>query len=211
MTYIPAELLDEIESLKNSEKFNEAIRKVNLILAKDPSNEEALLQIADIHYRQNEIDKADKAVDFLNTQKKNDPLGLYIKGILEMEKNNRKEARELLKKALDLTKGDNHEIVRCYGLCEYRYGNREKGMIYLKDAFEMDNQDAEVIYNLIQIHILEHSYIKAKEMIEYFYAHHPDLKVVDKTLDRYDKKIALFEKFLATLQFTGGKNKASPK
>jgi tetratricopeptide (TPR) repeat protein len=206
MTYIPAELLDEIEDLKDSKKFDEAIRKVNLILAKDPSNEEALLQIADIHYRQNEIDKADKAVNFLNTQKKNDPLGLYIKGILEMEKNNRKEAREILKKALDLTKGDNHEIIRCYGLCEYRYGNREKGIMYLKDAFEMNNLDAEVIYNLIQLHMLERTYTKAKEMINYFYAHHADLKVVDKTLDWYDKKVALFEKFLATQHlFTGEK------
>ncbi|MDR3168939.1 MAG: tetratricopeptide repeat protein [Candidatus Peribacteria bacterium] len=206
MTYIPEELLDEIEALKDSEKFDEAIRKINLILAKDPSNEEALLQIADIHYRQNEIDKADKAVDFLNTQKKNDPLGLYIKGILEMEKNNRKEAREILKKALDLTNGDNHEIIRCYGLCEYRYGNREKGIIYLKDAFEMNNLDAEVIYNLIQLHMLEHSYTKAKEMIHYFYDHHADLKVVDKTLDWYDKKVALFEKFFATQHlFTGEK------
>ncbi|MDR2540999.1 MAG: tetratricopeptide repeat protein [Candidatus Peribacteria bacterium] len=204
MTYIPEELLDEIETLKDSGKFDEAIRKVNVILSKDPSNEEALLQIADIHYRRNEIDKADKAVDFLNTQKKNDPLGLYIKGILEMEKNNRKEARDLLKKALDLTQGDNHEIIRCYGLCEYWYGNREKGMSYLKEAFEMNGQDAEVVYNIIQIHMLEHSYTKAKEMINYFYANHADLKVVDKTLERYDKKVALFEKFLATQHILKG-------
>jgi hypothetical protein len=43
-----------------------------------------------------------------------------------MEKNNRKEAKTFLQKALILTHAENHEIIRCYGLCEYRYGNREK-------------------------------------------------------------------------------------
>ena len=113
-----------------------------------------------------------------------------------MEKNNRKEAREVLKKALDLTKGDNHEIIRCYGLCEYRYGNREKGLGYLKTAFSMNSRDAEVIYNLVQLYMLEHNYTKAQETVAFFYEYHAELKVVDKPIERYDKKIALFEKFL---------------
>lgn len=194
--YIPESLLDEIEQLKEHGKFDEAIRVVNTILSRDPTNEDALLQIADIQYRKGEIGKADKAVDFLNTKKKNDPLGLYIKGILEMEKNNRKEARTHLQKAINLTKGDNHEIIRCYGLCEYRYGNREKGLQYLNTAFEMNSRDAEVVYNLVQLYILEHDYPKATEIIQFFKIHHAELKVVDKDLKRYDKKIALFEKFL---------------
>lgn len=53
---------------------------VNKILIKDPNNEESLLQVTDILYRQGEITKAGKAIDFLNVKKKNtDPLGLYIK------------------------------------------------------------------------------------------------------------------------------------
>jgi len=43
-----------------------------------------------------------------------------------MEKNNRLEAKKYLQRALVLTEAKNHEIVRCYGLCEYWYGNREK-------------------------------------------------------------------------------------
>ncbi|MEI8008566.1 MAG: hypothetical protein WCI00_04010 [bacterium] len=43
-----------------------------------------------------------------------------------MEKNHRMEAKKYLQQALELTKAENHEILRCYGLCEYRYGNREK-------------------------------------------------------------------------------------
>ncbi len=197
MVYIPEELIDEIEELKELWKYDEAIRIVNSILARDPKNEDAILQIADIQYRKGEIGKADKAVDFLNAQKNNnDPLWLYIKGLLEMEKNNWKDARKYLLKAMEMTNASNHEILRCYGLCEYWYGNREKGLSFLKDAFVIDNKDAEVVYNLIQLYILEQEYKKAQEMISYFNKNKNSLKFVDKELDFYQTKISLFEKFI---------------
>ena len=197
MVYIPEELIDEIEELKELWKYDEAIRIVNSILMRDPKNEDAILQIADIQYRKWEIGKADKAVDFLNAQKNNnDPLGLYIKGLLEMEKNNWKDARKYLLKAMEMTNASNHEILRCYGLCEYWYGNREKGLSFLKDAFVIDNKDAEVVYNLIQLYILEQEYKKAQEMISYFNKNKDSLKFVDKELDFYQTKISLFEKFI---------------
>jgi DNA-binding SARP family transcriptional activator len=69
-----------LANLKKSEDRDHAISLVNTYLSKDPSNEEALLHIADINYRRGEIDQAEKAVDFLNTTKEEkDPLGLYIK------------------------------------------------------------------------------------------------------------------------------------
>lgn len=197
MVYIPEELIDEIEELKELWKYDEAIRIVNSILARDPKNEDAILQIADIQYRKGEIGKADKAVDFLNAQKNNnDPLWLYIKGLLEMEKNNWKDARKYLLKAMEMTNASNHEILRCYGLCEYWYGNREKGLSFLKDAFVIDNKDAEVVYNLIQLYILEQEYKKAQEMIAYFNKNKSSLKFVDKEVDFYQSKISLFEKFI---------------
>ena len=197
MVYIPDSLIDEIEELKELGKFDEAIQKVNKILTRDPHNEDAILQIADIQFRKGAIDKADKAVDFLNAQKKNnDPLGLYIKGLLEMEKNNWKEGRKYLSKAMEMTNATNHEILRCYGLCEYWYGNRSKGVWYLKDAFSIDNKDAEVIYNLIQIYILEQEYKEAQQLISYFNKYQDSLKFVDKQLAFYQNKISLFEKFI---------------
>jgi tetratricopeptide (TPR) repeat protein len=206
-TYIPDSVLKEIEELKELGKFDEAIKKVNSILFRDPQNEDALLQITDIQYRKWEIGKAAKAIDFLNTKNKNnDPLGLYIKGVLEMEKNHRLEAKKYLQKALELTKAENHEILRCYGLCEYWYGNREKWLNFIKDAFTMNNRDAEIIYNLIEIYILEHKYKKAKDLITYFYKHREKLETVDKKLDFYDHKIGLFEKFI-TIQSVFKKNK----
>ncbi|GHW03010.1 hypothetical protein AGMMS50249_7960 [candidate division SR1 bacterium] len=193
-TYIPEELIEQIETLKENNDFKSALKLVNHILTRDPSNEEALLQIADIHYRQQDVDKADKAMDFFNSQKKDDPLGLYIKGLLEMEKNHREEARNILKKSLELVDGDNHEIRRCYGLCEYRYGNREKGITHLQLAFQGNSKDVEVVYNLIQVFMLEKYYEKAETMIEYFFEHRDELETVEKELDWYEKKVKLFNK-----------------
>ena len=199
MNYIPQSLVDEIEQLKELWKFDDAIKKINNILFKDPSNEDALLQVADIQYRRWEITKAWKAIDFLNAKKKNeDPLGLYIKWILEMEKNHRLEAKKYLQKALELTHAENHEIMRCYGLCEYRYGNREKWLWLLKDSFSINNKDAEVIYNLIELYILEHKYAKAKSMIDYYHRNHEKLQTIDKEITYYDKKISLLERFVKT-------------
>lgn len=199
MNYTPQSLIDKIEQLKDLWKFDEAIKKINNILFKDPSNEEALLQVADIQYRRWEISKAGKAIDFLNAKKKSeDPLVLYIKWILEMEKNHWLEAKKYLQKALELTKAENHEIMRCYGLCEYRYGNREKWLELLKDSFSLNNKDAEVIYNLIELYILEHKYSKAKTMIEYYYRNHWKLQTIDKEITYYDKKISLLERFIKT-------------
>ena len=194
--YIPEELEKEILQLAESGKYDEAISLVNKILAKDPTNEQALLMVTDIQYRKWNMDWADKAVTFLNSRKKDDPLGLYVKWLLEMEKNNWKEARSYLKKAMQITNWENHEIVRCYWLSEYRYGNREKWREFLRKAFKQDCLDAEVLYNIIQLAILDEDYDESDEMIRFFYDHHWELKVVDKPIEWYDKKIVLFEKFM---------------
>lgn len=200
--YTHDSVMEDIEALKDAGKFAEALKKVNQILIRDPNNEDALLQVTDIQYRQWEIGKAGKAIDFLNSKKKNeDPLGLYIKWVLEMEKNNRKVAREYLQKALTLTQSKNHEIIRCYGLCEYWYGNREKGLELIEDAFALNDRDAEVIYNLIELYLLEHNYKKAKKLIKHYHAHHTQIQTIDKDIDYYDMKILLFEKFIDTQKF----------
>lgn len=200
--YTHESVIEEIESLKDAWKFTEALKKVNQILIKDPNNEDALLQVTDIQYRQGDISKAGKAIDFLNSKKQNaDPLWLYIKWVLEMEKNNRKWARQFLQKALTLTKSKNHEIMRCYGLCEYWYGNREKWLEVIEDAFIINDRDAEVIYNMIELYLLERDYKKARKMIKHYHKYHTDIQTVDKDIEYYDMKILLFEKFIDTQKF----------
>ena len=195
-TYIPTELTDRINQLVEEWKYDEAIAIANQILTRDPKNEQALLTITDIFYRKWDMDAADKAIDFLKSAKQDDPLILYIKWLIEMEKNNWKEARSHFKKAMQITDGKNYEIVRCYGLSEYWYGNREKWREYIKKAFRQNSLDTETIYNLIQLSTLDEDIEESIEMIEFYYKNHDKLQIVDKPLKWYDKQIALLEKFI---------------
>lgn len=197
MYYIREDELEQIESLKEKWKYVEALKLVNYILTKDPTNQEALLQVADIAYRKWEIDKASKAVDFLNESNNHeDAMWLYIKWVLEMEKNKRASAKKYFKEALHITSYENHEIVRCYWLCEYRYWNREKGITYIEDAFTLNKFDAEVIYNLIEVYLLEFKYTKANKMILWYKKQHQKLQTFDKKIEYYDEKVNLFENFV---------------
>lgn len=194
--YIPSTLRSDIEALKKEGKFDEALKKVNHVLMRDPTHEDALLQVVDIEYRRGELEKAEKPIDFLMHTKKDDPMHIYIKGVLEMEKNNWYEAKKYFQEAIKMTKFENHEILRCYGLCEYWYGNREKWLWFLQEAFDLHNTDAEVIYNLIELYLLEFDYRRAKRMIKYFYDKHDRLETFDKDISFYDQKIELFQKFV---------------
>ncbi|AKH33318.1 Tetratricopeptide repeat protein [candidate division SR1 bacterium Aalborg_AAW-1] len=180
-------------------KYDDAIEYINTLLAKDPTNDELLLMIADIQYKKGEINKASKAVDFLNANTDNkDPMGLYVKGVLEMEKNHRKQARDFLLKAMEKLDKDNHEIMRCYALSEYWYGNREKGLYHLERAHDLHRYDAEIIYNMVELYLLEKKYRKAEELIQFFYNNKEDLEIYDKKLAFYESKMKIFSAYITT-------------
>jgi hypothetical protein len=48
---IPEKLLEKIEAYKKDGEFEHALKLVNQELSKNPSNKEALFQVADIEYR----------------------------------------------------------------------------------------------------------------------------------------------------------------
>jgi tetratricopeptide (TPR) repeat protein len=142
---------------------------------------------------------AEKAVDFLSSTKgDHDPMALYIKGVLAMEKLQRREAIRYLKDANTLTEFTNHEIVRAFGVAQYRYGNREKGMYLLEVAYDINPLDAEIIYNIIELSLLERNMTKARDMIRYYQNHRNELATFDKTIAYYDEKITLFDEYLSS-------------
>lgn len=197
MYYVPKELLAQIESLKDEGKYDEALQTVNWILKKDPLNELALLQVADIEYLRWDISKAEKPVDFILNRKNSDnPMGWYVKWVFEMEKTNWTLAKQFLKKAMELTKWQNPEIMRCFGIAQYWWGNREKGLELLYKANEMNSMDAEILYNLIEINILESRYWEARKFINFFKKNRDQLQLFWRTIEFYDDKIALFESFI---------------
>jgi tetratricopeptide (TPR) repeat protein len=200
MSYIHAEVLEKIDNLKKWGKFEAALKLVNSYLVDDPMNQSLLMEVADIHYRSGELEKSSKPVDFLLSQNPDDPMNLYIKWIIEMDKRNRAGAREFLKKAIKLTNLENAEVIRVYGLSEFWYGNREKGIDMLKMAFQMNQYDAEVIYNLAQLYLMQHKYNSAGRMISYYNKYHAKLQSFEKEMKYYDEKIELFNEFLLTKQ-----------
>jgi hypothetical protein len=66
----------------------------------------------------------------------------------------------------------------------------------LRDSFSINDKDAEVIFNLIEIYILEHKYEKANLMIKYYYKNHDNLITIDKDIEHYDNRINLFAEFV---------------
>lgn len=201
MSFLADSQLSVIESYKEAGKYDEAIAYINNFLVNDPTNQEMLLHIADLQYKKWEIDRAGKAVDFLNYQNNNqDPMGLYVKWVLEMEKSNRKTARSFLLKSMETIENDNYEIMRCYGLCEYWYGNREKGLFNLERAHTLNPFDAEVIYNLIELYLLEHKFMKAKKLIKFYEENKSDLEMYEKKESFYRNKIALFSAYLSVYE-----------
>ena len=197
--YIPPQLIQDLEQLKKEGKFEDALKLINHVLIKDPSNKDALMQVADIQYRKWEISKAEKPIDFiLSHYGIQDPTYLYVKWVLEMEKTNRQEAKKYLWQALTLTKFENPEVIRCFGMSEYRYGNSEKWLDLVTQAWELNPRDAEIILDLVEIYLLEKKILKAKKMLNYYHKNINKIQTFDKSKEYYNHKMEIFSNYVQT-------------
>ncbi|MBS8121846.1 hypothetical protein [Candidatus Vampirococcus lugosii] len=200
MSYIESSFFDEIQDLKANGEYNLALKKVNGILCVDPDNKDALLEVADILYLKGDIESASKPIDYILVKKNTDPMGLYVKGVFEMEKTNWSVAKKYLQEALINSEDENPEILRCYGLCEYWRGNKQKGIDFLESSFKSSSGlDAEVIYNLVEIYLLEHEYNNVNYYIQYYKNYRNNLNSFEKDLSFYDEKIDLFFEYLSVI------------
>ena len=190
--------IERIEALKAQWKYDEALKIANMMLAKNPTSKEALFEIADIEFRKGEISRAEKPIDFLLswTDWEQDAMSLYIKGVLEMEKTNWQQAKKYFQKAMALLDEDNAEILRCYGLCEYRLGHNEDGIDYLEKAYSLNTDDAEIILTLVEVMIMQEDRESARSYIEH-YLTTDTITYIDKDKDYYDEKIAMFSTYIA--------------
>lgn len=197
--YVTQDIEKKIEILKKEKKWEEALKLLNTLLSKDPHNEYALLQIADIKYQQGLIQEAQKPVDFLiKTIKRNDPMVWYVKGMIEMEKANWEEAIKYLKKSIYITWETNPELLRAYGMSLYWGWHREKWWITLFKAYNLNPLDAEIIYNIVQLAILENKCKKAQEMVDYYFANSHQIQTFDKEKEFYDEKFKMFKEYIDT-------------
>lgn len=188
--------IEKIEQLKHEGELERALKLANSYLASNPNNKEVLIQIADIEYKKWEISRAEKPIDYLLEWVEEDAMSYYIKGVLQMEKTNRQDAKKYFKRALSLLDGDNPEILRCYGLCDYRLGHRSKGIKHIESAHKMNGKDAEILLNLIEISIMEQEWWYAKKYIRYYRENKDWLDFLDKPASYYDEKVELFARFI---------------
>lgn len=189
--------LQQIEQLKQQGDYDGALFIANKMLAQNPKNKEILFQVADLQYRKWEISKAEKPIDFLlDKEMDTDAMSFYVKWVLEMEKTNWAEAKDYFRRALGSLDQDNAEVLRCYGLCEYRSGNREEGILHLKKAYHLNEFDAEIILNLTEILILEKNFLLARKYIKQYHEHKSQLQFFEREVIYYDEKMRIFEEFI---------------
>ncbi len=68
-------------------------------------------------------------------------------------------------------------------------------MHILERAHDLRPMDAEILYNLIELYLLERRFKKAKECIAFFHEHHKDLDMYEKKITFYKNKIKLFSAY----------------
>ncbi len=60
----------------------------------------------------------------------------------------------------------------------------------------MQPYDAEILYNIIELSIIEKRYDQAKEKIDFYESHIDKIKYHDKDKEYYDAKLDLLKKYL---------------
>lgn len=187
----------KVEQYKNKGNFEKALHIIQWQLAKDPYNEKALLQVADIKYAQWSLDEAEKPVDFLLSIGSGDnAMGLYVKWVLEMERWNWRNSKDFLKKAMINSTDDNPEMMRCYALAEYQSGNIERWIEYLEKAFKVNDCDAEIIHNLVDMYLTQNDYSKVARLINHYEDNKKAIETFWRNMDFYDAHIAQAKKLL---------------
>jgi len=58
--------------------------------------------------------------------------------------------------------------------------------------------DAEIIYNIVQLAILENKCKKAQEMVDYYFANSHQIQTFDKEKEFYDEKFKMFKEYIDT-------------
>ncbi len=196
--YIPEEVINELEQYKKEKKYEKALELAQQWLKKDPTNKQLLYQIADIQYLMGELEKAEKPIDFLLTTNENDWSSLYIKWLLHMEKLERWKAKQYFKKAILALQDENPELYRAYWLAEYWYWNRERWIQFLQQALNLSKKrDAEILYNLTEIYLLQKEFKKAYNLINHFIKNQEKLFYPSEEEKQfYLEKFQLFKKYI---------------
>ncbi len=190
---------DEIQELRKREWNQKAIELANYYIWKDPFEIQPYLQLMDIYYVMWDLEKAEKPVDFILSQKiSSDMLDLslmfYIKAVLLSERTKWDEAKKYVK--LALKNSDNLEYKRLLASIEFWSWNKTRWYDLLKDIIDEHISDADILLDWVTMSLSLWYKKDAKKYVDLYFKNKKNISFFSKSKSYYDKKMSDFKTIL---------------
>jgi tetratricopeptide (TPR) repeat protein len=142
--------LVRVELLTKRKKYNEALTVLNEALIKHPRQSELLYSRALVAERLDRLDILEADLGILLEKNPEDVNALNALGYTLVDKTSRlKEAQKYLEQAIKL-KPDDPVIIDSYGWLQFKLGNHQKALEFLRRAFQ-ENPDPEIAAHLGEV------------------------------------------------------------
>lgn len=133
-------IIIQVERLKQSKKFTEAIQTIQWALGKNSDDHRLYEELADIYLYNWDLSKAMRAINFALNLNEKSPTGNYLKGFILLSQDKVYEAIKYLEKSNNIM-GNNAEVLRNIGWAYTMLGETERGIVILKRALNISPED----------------------------------------------------------------------
>ena len=133
-------LIQQVESLKSQQNFDDAIKILEDAIPKYNDDYRLYEEVADIYLYQWKMQKAQKAIDFALNINGESATGNYLKGFILLTKNKVEESIHFLEKSNRLMP-NNSEVLRNLGWAYHLTGQSQRGISILKRALIIAPED----------------------------------------------------------------------
>ena len=193
------DIWDEIQKVRKTEWNQKAIELANYYIWKNPFEIQPYLQLMDIYYVMWDLEKAEKPVDFILSQKiSSDMLDLslmfYIKAVLLSERTQWDEAKKYIK--LALKKSDNIEYKRLLASIEFWSWNKTRWYELLQDIIDEHISDADILLDGVTMALSLNQKEDAKKYVDLYFKNKNSISFFSKSKSYYDKKMIDFKTIL---------------
>ncbi len=193
------DIWDEIQKVREIKWNQKAIELANYYIWKDPFEIQSYLQLMDIYYVMWDLEKAEKPVDFILSQKISSDmldfsLMFYIKAVLLSERTQWDEAKKYIK--LALKKSDNIEYKRLLASIEFWSWNKTRGYELLQDIIDEHISDADILLDGVTMALSLNKKEDAKKYVDLYFKNKNSISFFSKSKSYYDKKMVDFKTIL---------------
>ena len=193
------QIWDDIQEVRKRKWNKEAIDLANFYIWKNPFDLQAYLQLMDIYYVMWELEKAEKPLDFILSQKISDKsldlnLMYYIKAVLLSERTQWTEAKKYIKLALKIS--NNPEYIRLLANIEFWSWNKTRWYNLLQDVLENHISDADILLDWVTMALSLWYKEDAKEYVSLYFKNKEKISFFSKSKSYYDKKMQDFKTIL---------------